>query len=109
MASLLRFLKHRICIALPFFMIGTAGLFAQNGTTVTGIVTDADGIPVVGANVIIKGTATGVTSDFDGNYSIDASADDVLVFSYVGFREQENPCGHADLDQCSACRRCRSA
>ena len=61
---------------------------AQN---ITGTVTDAQG-PLPGASVVVKGTTLGTTSDFDGNYSIDAPADAVtLVFSYVGYSKQEVP------------------
>ncbi len=60
--------------------------FAQ--TTVSGTVTEENG-PLPGANVIIKGTSTGTQTDFDGNYSIQASATDVLVFSFVGFTTKE--------------------
>ncbi len=60
--------------------------FAQ--TAVSGTVSDDAG-PLPGANVIIKGTNNGTQTDFDGNYSIQASPSDVLVFSYVGFGSQE--------------------
>lgn len=60
--------------------------FAQ--TTVSGVVSDEGG-PLPGANVIIKGTNTGTQTDFDGNYSLQASPSDVLVFSFVGFTTQE--------------------
>ncbi len=60
--------------------------FAQ--TTVSGTVSEENG-PLPGANVIIKGTNTGTQTDFDGNYSIQASPTDVLVFSFVGFASQE--------------------
>ena len=56
--------------------------------TVSGNVSDNQG-PLPGATVIVKGTATGTTADFDGNYSISANAGDVLVFSYVGYTPQE--------------------
>ncbi len=42
-----------------------------------------------GANVIIKGTSTGTQTDFDGNYTIQASATDVLAFSFVGYTKRE--------------------
>ncbi len=57
--------------------------------TVTGTVTDDSSQPLPGVSIIIKGTSTGTTSDFDGKYSISASNGDVLVFSYVGFDTQE--------------------
>lgn len=58
--------------------------FAQE-KTVSGNVSDANGVPLLGATVVIKGTTTGVSTDFDGNYSIAAKVGDVLTFSYVGY------------------------
>lgn len=63
-------------------------LFAQQ-QTVSGTVTDDTGMPLPGATVLIKGTTTGKTTDFDGNYSIKANNGQTLVFSYVGFTTQE--------------------
>lgn len=54
-----------------------------------GVVADDTGLPLPGANIIIKGTSTGTQSDFDGNYSIKTKPGDVLVFSYVGFETKE--------------------
>ena len=57
--------------------------------TVSGTVTDADG-PLPGATVAIKGTSTGTTTDFDGNYTLNNVPDDaILVFSFVGYQTQE--------------------
>ncbi|MGV8815558.1 MAG: SusC/RagA family TonB-linked outer membrane protein [Gelidibacter sp.] len=56
---------------------------------VKGIVSDAQGMPMIGANIIEKGTANGVQTDFDGNYSITVPPNAVLVFSYVGFKSKE--------------------
>ena len=61
--------------------------------TVSGTVSDNQG-PLPGATVVVKGTATGTTADFDGNYSISAGAGDVLVFSYVGYTAQEITVGN---------------
>ncbi|QSS97755.1 SusC/RagA family TonB-linked outer membrane protein [Psychroflexus sp. ALD_RP9] len=66
--------------------------FAQT-KTVTGNVTDADGLPLPGVNILVKGTNTGTQSDFDGKYSIKVSADQTLVFKYLGFKTQEIPVG----------------
>lgn len=63
------------------------GLYAQQ--TVSGVVTDAAGNPIPAVNVVVKGTATGVSTDFDGNYSLSATNGSVLVFSSVGFETQE--------------------
>ena len=58
------------------------------GQSIKGVVTDADG-SLPGVSITIKGTSTGVQSDFDGNYSIKASQGDVLVFSYLGYKTEE--------------------
>ena len=68
------------------------GMYAQ---TISGIVTSEDG-PLPGAAVQIKGTNTGVSTDFDGNFSIEAGADDTLVISFVGFATQEVLVGDQD-------------
>lgn len=60
----------------------------SNAQTVTGNVS-ADGLPVPGATVLVKGTSKGVFTDFDGNYSIEASPKSILVFSYLGYGTQE--------------------
>ena len=57
--------------------------FAQK--TVSGTVSDNNSVPLPGATIIVEGTSNGVTSDFDGNYSISASEGDVLVVSFVGY------------------------
>jgi len=62
--------------------------FAQQ-KTVTGTVTDDTGLPLPGANIIIKGTSTGTQSDFDGNYSLSVSQGQILTFSYIGFDSKE--------------------
>src|SRR5690606_13882423 len=58
--------------------------YAQEQRTITGTVTDEQNLPLPGVNIIIEGTATGVQSDFDGNYTIQAQQGDVLVYSFVG-------------------------
>lgn len=57
---------------------------------VSGNVTDASGVPLVGANIVEKGTSNGVTADFDGNFTISvSSATAILVVSYLGFDSKE--------------------
>lgn len=70
---------------LPVFLLLGSFIYAQ---TVTGTVSDAAG-PIPGVNIIIKGTTTGVATDFDGNYEITADNGDVLVFSFIGYLTQE--------------------
>ena len=58
-------------------------------TQVSGVVSDANG-PLPGVNVLVKGTSNGALTDFDGNFEITVdSSDAILVFSYVGFKNQE--------------------
>ena len=66
--------------------------FAQN-QNVSGTVSDENGLPLPGATVIVEGTTTGVSTDFDGNYSIQANQGDVLLFSYVGYSTQSQAVG----------------
>lgn len=56
---------------------------------VTGRVTNARGEPLAGVSVVVKGAATGTSTDGNGNYSIDVPANSTLVFSYVGFVSKE--------------------
>ena len=49
------------------------------------------GDPLIGASVLIKGTTSGVVTDFDGNYSIDAEPTSVLIVSYTGYGTREVP------------------
>jgi TonB-linked SusC/RagA family outer membrane protein len=57
--------------------------FAQK--TVTGVVSDSDGLPLPGATILVQGTTTGVTTDFDGNFSINVAEGQTLEFSFVGY------------------------
>jgi TonB-linked SusC/RagA family outer membrane protein len=60
----------------------------QQQITVQGTVTDAQsGDPLPGVNIVVEGTTIGTTTDMDGNYSIEASSDATLVFSFVGYQE----------------------
>ena len=65
--------------------------FAQS--TVSGIITERDtGMPIPGANIVIRGTTTGTTTNFDGEYTLDGvNLDDVIVISYIGFTPQQIP------------------
>jgi TonB-linked SusC/RagA family outer membrane protein len=75
----------KICTSFLLFFALTLSAYAQQ---ISGTVSDENGVPLPGATVVVEGTATGVSTDFDGNYSIDASQGDILVFSYVGYQSQ---------------------
>jgi len=66
--------------------------FAQD-KTISGTVTDQDGLPLPGVNIVVEGTTTGTQSDFDGNYQISASAGQVLLFSYIGQKDERRTVG----------------
>lgn len=77
-------------LAAPVAMGDANAMVVQQGKKVTGVVVDANGEPVIGANVVVKGTTNGTITDFDGNYSIEGvSANDVLAISYIGYISQE--------------------
>jgi len=56
---------------------------------VTGNVTSDEGEPLIGATILVKGTSVGTVTDFEGNYSIEAPEDGILVFSYTGYESKE--------------------
>jgi TonB-linked SusC/RagA family outer membrane protein len=68
---------------LVVFLLTAQMSFAQK--TVTGVVSDSDGLPLPGATVLVQGTTTGVTTDFDGNFSINVAEGQILEFSFVGY------------------------
>jgi len=55
----------------------------------SGVVVDANGEPVIGASIVVKGSTMGTITDFDGNFEIDAAKGAKLQFSYIGFKSQE--------------------
>lgn len=78
----------KVLLSSAFLLMATFGFSQQR--TVTGTVVAADdGIGIPGVNVVVKGTSTGSATDFDGNYSIAADNNSVLVFSYLGFVTKE--------------------
>ena len=82
-------------LAAPVTTGDASAMVVQQGKKVTGVVVDASGEPVIGANVVVKGTTNGTITDFDGNYTIEGvSASDVLVFSYIGYLSQEITVGN---------------
>ncbi|SHJ25633.1 TonB-dependent receptor [Pseudozobellia thermophila] len=73
---------------LTFYLLVLGGLGLASAQ-ITGTVLDEDGAPLPGASVVVKGTTTGSTTDFDGNFSINAEVGDTLVVSYIGFESKE--------------------
>lgn len=59
-----------------------------SGNTIQGVVTDANGEPIIGANIMIEGTTTGTITDFDGRFTLDVPENATLQISYIGFVSQ---------------------
>ena len=73
------------------FIVGlflSVNTFAQQ-IVVKGIVKDTTGEPIIGANVIVKGTTNGTITDFDGNFLLNANKGDIIIISFIGYRSQE--------------------
>ena len=85
-------LNHLVMVIFLLFL----PYFTYAQKNITGVISDESGVPLPGVNVVIKGTNTGTTTDFNGNYSINASDTDILTFSFVGFIDQEIEVGNAD-------------
>ncbi|MDG2492715.1 MAG: SusC/RagA family TonB-linked outer membrane protein [Flavobacteriaceae bacterium] len=83
--------QFKAFLSALLFFVGV-GVYAQS---VSGTVTSEDG-PLPGATVVVKGTTNGTTTDFDGNFTIAASADAILEVSFVGFTTQEVAVGGQD-------------
>lgn len=66
----------------------------QSGKVVTGTIVDPSGMPVIGANVMVKGTTNGTITDMDGKFSLEVGKDAILVVSYVGYANQEISIGN---------------
>ena len=84
--------KGFFSLLLLTIMMGSSELLAQSTAhEVSGVVTSKeDNIPMPGVSVVLKGTTTGVSTDFDGNYTIKVlNNSSILVFSYIGYADQE--------------------
>ena len=91
-------------LLLPVFSRGDTNLnnnvisIDKIAQAITGTITDTDsGEPLIGVNVLIKGTSRGTITDFDGNYSIEGNEGEILVFSYTGYKDLEVPIGNQTI------------
>ncbi len=77
-------------LILTLLFIFSFGItFSQEMRLIKGTMKDSSGEPIIGVNIVIKGTSTGVTTDMDGRYSLKAPLGSTLVFSFVGFSTKE--------------------
>jgi len=78
------YLKTKLLLLVT--LLCSASLYGQN--IVSGTVTDADNISIIGVNVLVEGTTRGTITDVDGSYSLEANPGEVLQFSYLGYAPQ---------------------
>ncbi|KAA5823723.1 TonB-dependent receptor [Algibacter amylolyticus] len=81
--------RHKTLLTILFFVISLSLVQAQT-TTVTGNVT-GEGQALPGVSILVKGTATGTVTDFDGNFEIKTDSKSVLIFTYIGYLAEEVP------------------
>ena len=68
----------------------------QGNKKVTGTITDPKGEPIIGANVVVKGSTNGTITDIDGHFSIEVTPNAILQVSYIGYVAQDVPVGNKD-------------
>jgi TonB-linked SusC/RagA family outer membrane protein len=82
-------IKDRHIVLIPSGTPSRLAAAQQATRRITGVIHDESGIPVIGANVLVKGTTIGTTTDIDGNFTLDVPQDAVLQISYIGYLNQE--------------------
>eukprot|EP01029_Cantina_marsupialis_P003724 TRINITY_DN1374_c0_g4_i1.p1 TRINITY_DN1374_c0_g4~~TRINITY_DN1374_c0_g4_i1.p1 ORF type:complete len:972 (+),score=159.48 TRINITY_DN1374_c0_g4_i1:4726-7641(+) len=90
-------MKKIIGLSVLFFVLGVQMVVAQAKQITGKVISKEDGLGIPGVSVVIKGTTVGTVTTIDGDYSIDANKEDVLVFSFVGMKMQEIPIGNRDI------------
>ena len=84
---LLGYNSHRFLLLVLAAFLMSMQAFGQK--TISGVISDDQAVPLPGVNVVIQGTNTGVVTDFDGNFALEANDGDVLTISFIGFTTQE--------------------
>ncbi len=82
-------MKKKIWFSFLVFFTTSFTLLLAQSITVSGNVSDASGTPIPSVNIQVKGTNSGTSTDFDGNYIVSTNQGAILIFSYVGFKTQE--------------------
>ena len=82
-------MKTKFNVILTLLLVFVVQISFAQEKKVSGTVSDNEGLPLPGATVVVSGTNSGVSTDFDGNYSIVANTGDVLSFSFVGYTTQK--------------------
>ncbi len=89
-------MKTKFRMILTLFMALIVQISFAQQKTISGTVSDENGLPLIGTTVLVVGTSSGTTTDFDGKYSIKAKTGDVLSYSYVGYATQDKTVGAAN-------------
>lgn len=82
-------MKTTFCIGVSFLFFFLSVDFYGQELDVSGKVTDEKNIPIPGVTIMLRGTSTGTTTDFDGNYSVKANQGATLEFSYIGYKTEQ--------------------
>lgn len=82
--------NNQIVLSAPGYVSSST---QQNTRKITGIIKDQSGEPVIGTNIVEKGTTNGTITDIDGQYSLEVGSNSILVVSYIGYITQEIPVG----------------
>ena len=90
-------MKTKFSVILTLLLAFVVQISFAQEKKVSGTVSDDNGLPLPGSTIIIKGTSSGVSTDFDGNYSINANVGDVLTFNYVGYADQDQTVGSSNV------------
>lgn len=88
---MMKFYRHSVSALFTFFLLLSTGVFGQ--TTITGNVSDQNGLEIPGASILLKGTTQGTTTNFDGNFEISIENQENAIFTVkaVGFQPQDVP------------------
>ncbi len=85
--------NNQIVLSAPGYVSSST---QQSTRKITGVIKDQSGEPVIGANIVEKGTTNGTITDINGQYSLEVSSNSILVVSYIGYITQEIPVGNSN-------------
>ncbi|HBE40170.1 MAG TPA: SusC/RagA family TonB-linked outer membrane protein, partial [Bacteroidales bacterium] len=99
--NLILFVRSYVTLMTRFLLVVTLMLFQPSASaqqkTITGTVTAADGTPLPGVTVLVKGTTLGTLTDINGKYSLAASPGQIVVISFMGMTTREVPVGDSNV------------
>ena len=90
-------MKTKFLRILSSFLLMFAFGFQVQAQSISGTVTDENGVPLPGATVLVQGTQNGVSTDFDGNYRISVRVGQTLVVSFKGLKDRKKRIGEKTI------------